>query len=96
VTSTQSRTQTAQVTCITKPNRNSTVDAITHIGGDGWTLPVATAIAAIENKEWEFFTKVNGKKAVIGVRKTAAGKKFLQTHADGQWNNNLLALSECL
>ena len=93
--STTTKTQTAQVTCINKPNRNSATEAITHIGGNGWRWPMAKAITAIENGEWSFYTLVNGKKALIGVNKTAAGKKFLQTYADNTWNNNLLALPEC-
>lgn len=89
------RTQTAQVTCINKPNRDSSHEAITHIGGTNWKWTVSKAVTAIENNEWSFYTMVGGKKANIGVRKGSTGRKFLQTHADGQWNNNLLALAEC-
>ena len=37
----------------------------------------------------------NGKKAYCAVRTSKAGTKFLQTHADGYYNNNLLSLLEC-
>lgn len=91
----QSRTQTAQVTCINKPNRDSSEEAITDIGGNGWKLTVLDAIRKIENNEWTFYTLVNGKRAGVGVRTSTSGRKYLQTHADGYWNNNLLALAEC-
>lgn len=39
------------------------------------------------------YTRVDGKRADVGVRKNDdTGRKFLQTHADGYYNNNLLAL----
>lgn len=91
----QSRIQAAQVTCINKPNRDSSEEAITHIGGDDWKLPVPDAIRKIDFNEWTFYTLVNGKRAKVGARTSASGRKYLQTHADGYWNNNLLALAEC-
>jgi hypothetical protein len=90
-----SQTQTVQVTCINKPNRDSTHEAITHIGGSSWRLAVEEAIRAIEARQWAFNTMVNGKRAEVEVRVSASRKKYLQTHADGYWNNNLLALPEC-
>ena len=51
-------------------------------------------IASIKAKTNTFHTKVNGKRAEIGVNEGPHGE-FLQTHADGYWNNNLLALPEC-
>ena len=88
-------TKTAQVECINKPNRDSSEEAITHIGGPTWKFDVPDAIRKIENREWTFYTLVNGKRAEIGVNTSKSGRKFLQTHADGYWNNNLLALAEC-
>jgi hypothetical protein len=52
------------------------------------------AIQAIESKTYSFYTNVNGKVAYVGVQQGKYGK-YLQTHADGYWNNNLLALPEC-
>jgi hypothetical protein len=88
-------TKTAQVTCINKPNRTSTEEAITHIGGQDWKISVPDAIRKIENGEWEFFTLVGGRRTKVGVNTSASGRKFLQTYADDYWNNNLLALAEC-
>jgi hypothetical protein len=95
VSTTQTRTQTAQVSCVNKPNRYSTEEAITHIGGPGWKITVPDAIRKIENYEWTFYTLVGGKRAEVDVRTSASGRKYLQTKADGYWNNNLLALAEC-
>jgi hypothetical protein len=36
-----------------------------------------------------------GNKASVGTREHANGTKFLQTHADRVWTDNLLALPEC-
>jgi hypothetical protein len=84
----------AQVTCITKPNRNSTHEAITHLGGANWRWTAQDVIASIEAKTNTFYTLVGGKRADVGVVNGAHGK-YLRTHADNQWNDNLLALAEC-
>jgi len=84
----------AQVTCITKPNRNSAHEAITHLGGANWRWPAQDVIASIEAKTNTFYTLVGGKRADVAVVKGPHGK-YLRTHADNQWNDNLLALAEC-
>jgi hypothetical protein len=87
----------AQVTCITKPNRNSSYEGITHVGGTaggGWKWPVSQVIASIEENTNTFFTFVKGNRAEIGVVDGPNGK-YLRTYADGDWNDNLLALPEC-
>ena len=41
-----------RITCVTKPDRNSTHDRITHVGGPGgggWRWPAENAIANIES-----------------------------------------------
>ena len=94
MSATQTRTQTVQVTCINKADRNSDHEGITHLGGSGWRWTRAQVIAAIENKTLSFYTSVGGKTAWIDVTQGRYGK-YVQTYADGQWNNNLLSLSEC-
>ena len=84
----------AQVTCITKPDRNGKHEGITHLGGQGWRWTRQQVIASIETKSNTFYTLVNGKRADIGVVDGPNGK-YLRTYADGVWNDNLLALSEC-
>jgi hypothetical protein len=40
--------------------------------------------------------RVTGKRAYVGVVRPTDGRApFLQTYADGVWNNNLLSLPEC-
>lgn len=84
----------AQVTCITKPNRDSTHEAITHLGGANWRWTAQEVIASIEAKTNTFYTLVGGKRADVGVVNGTHGK-YLRTYADNQWNDNLLALAEC-
>ena len=89
-----------QIDCINKPDRDNRHERITHAGGpqaDGsrWKAPVADIIRWIEAKEHSFYTQEGGRTAWVGVRTSATGHKFIQTHADGQWSDNLLALQEC-
>jgi hypothetical protein len=90
-----------QIDCVNKPDRNSPHERITHVGGpkpDGvgrWKDSLAAVVGFIERKEHRFYTAEDGASAWVGVRTSAAGNKFLQTHADGVWRDNLLALPEC-
>jgi hypothetical protein len=94
VSTTQTRVQTIQVKCVNKAHRDSSHEGITHLGGDGWKWTRQQVIDAIEGERYAFYTNAGGKTAWVGVRQGAHGK-YLQTYADGQWNNNLLALPEC-
>ncbi|WP_347336787.1 DUF3892 domain-containing protein [Bradyrhizobium japonicum] len=49
---------------------------------------------SIENGTNTFFTLVSGKRADVGVVSGPNGK-YVRTHADGYYNDNLLALPEC-
>ena len=62
-----------------------------------WRLTRESAIARIEAKTDNFYTvdRATGKKAYIGVFKEPGKAPYLRTHADGNWNNNLLAQAEC-
>ena len=84
-----------QVTCINKLNRNSTHEGITHLGGTTWAKKTRQqVISDIEGGQNSFYTLVGGKRANVAVVQGATGK-YVRTHADGQWNDNLLALAEC-
>ncbi|MEK7146514.1 MAG: DUF3892 domain-containing protein [Patescibacteria group bacterium] len=92
-----------QVTCVHKPNRNSTHEHITHIGGvvEGkrWNITREEAIRQIENNINGFYVvdaNDSTKVSVVGVVRPAFGHAYLRTYADGYWNNNLLSLAECL
>lgn len=89
-----------EVTCINKPNRSSTHEHITHIGNlvGQWRLSREVAIQRIESKQEAFYTvdRSAGKRMYIGVVRGDGNKApYLRTHADGKWNDNLLALAEC-
>ena len=90
-----------RIDCINKPDRNSAHEHITHVGGpkpDGsgrWKDTVANVVRLIEGKTDRFYTSEGGVSAWVLVRTSAAGRKFLQTNADGVWKDNLLALKEC-
>ncbi len=84
----------ARVTCITKPNRNSTHEGITHLGGPNWKWPRDKVIASIRDGSNTFHTIVDGKRAEVGVVDAPNGP-YVRTYADGYYNDNLLALEEC-
>jgi hypothetical protein len=89
-----------QVTAINKPDRMSPHEHITHIGNlaGKWKLAREEAIRRIKAKLEAFYTvdRSSGKRVYIGVVPASAGKReYLRTHADGKWNDNLLALPEC-
>ncbi len=83
------------VRCINKQPRNNPYEAITHLGGDSWKWTRQQVVASIEQKTNTFYTLVQGNRANIGVVDGPNGK-YLRTYADGKWNDNLLALPECL
>jgi Protein of unknown function (DUF3892) len=84
-----------QVNCINKQPRNDTHEGITHLGGAGWKWPRAEVIKSIEGRTNTFYTLVNGKRADVAVVDGPNGK-YVRTHADGYYNDNLLALMECI
>lgn len=84
-----------QVRCINKQPRQDPHHGITHLGGAGWKWPRDQVVASIESKSNSFFTMVDGKRADVGVVSGPHGK-FVRTYADGVWNDNLLALPECV
>jgi hypothetical protein len=87
-----------RVTCITKPNPMSSHEHITHIGGQGWKWDRDKVIRSIDAKENTFYVQdsLTGQRAYVGVVRPTDGRSpFLQTYADGKWNNNLLSLPQC-
>jgi hypothetical protein len=89
-----------EVTCINKPDRFSTHEHITHVGNlaGQWRVTRELAIRKIDSKEESFYTidRTTGKKVYVGVVRGDGNKSaYLRTHADGKWNDNLLALAEC-
>ena len=84
-----------QVTCINKQPRTDPHEGITHLGGQTWRWTRQQVIDSIKAKTNTFYTLVNGKRADIGVVDEGPNGSYVRTHADGQWNDNLLALPEC-
>jgi hypothetical protein len=87
------------VNCINKPHRMSPHEHITHIGRAGnWRTERDEAIRRIDAKLDDFHTidASTGRKVYIGVVQEDGGKApYLRTHADGKWNDNLLAQQDC-
>ena len=88
-----------EVTCINKPNRQSSHEHITHIGNTAgnWRLTREAAILKIDSQQERFYTvdRLTGNRAYVGVVRDGVHAPYLRTHADGKWNDNLLALNEC-
>ena len=86
-----------RVTCITKPNRLSAHEHITAIGNGRQKWSREDAIRKIESNTDTFYTvdSTTGKRAYVGVIRETGKNPYLRTHADGKWNDNLLALAEC-
>jgi hypothetical protein len=59
--------------------------------------PREQVIASIEAGTNTFFVpdERSGKRADVGVVREAGKAPYLKTHADGYWNDNLLALNQC-
>jgi hypothetical protein len=88
-----------QVTCITKPHPSSPHEHITHLGNPagGWVWPRDQVIASIEAKENTFYVidPYTKKRSNVGVIRPIGRLPYLRTHADGDWNDNLLSLNQC-
>ena len=88
-----------RVTCITKPHPQSPHEHITNIGNPdvGWKWTREQVISSIEAKTNTFYVidPYNGKRSDVGVVRLPASSPYLRTHADGDWNDNLLSLGQC-
>jgi hypothetical protein len=84
----------ARVTCINKQPRDNPHEGITHLGGKEWKWTRAQVIQSIRDGTNTFHTFEGGKRADIGIVEGPNGP-YVRTYADGQWNDNLLALPEC-
>jgi hypothetical protein len=88
-----------EIKCIVKDDRKARHECIQKVGGtnpDGrnWSLTEAQAIAGIENKEYDFYTRGGGQVADVIIA-THNGKKYLKTKADTTTKDNLLSLPKC-
>lgn len=83
-----------QVTCVNKPDRSSSHESITHLGGYGWRWSRLQVVEMIREQTNTFYTFVGGKRANVYVVDGPHGP-YVRTWADGIWSDNLLALNEC-
>jgi len=83
-----------QITCITKNPRDNTHEGITHLGNSKGKWSRAQVIAWIEGRQNTFFTLANDVRADIAVVNGSNGK-YVRTHANGKYTDNLLWLPEC-
>lgn len=83
-----------RVTCITKPNRLSKHEGITHLGGPSWRWTRQQVVDSIKAGTNTFYTMTVAGRADIGVVEGPGGD-YVRTYANGQWTDNLLALPEC-
>jgi hypothetical protein len=85
-----------QITHIRKHDRFSEHDHITHAGNPpNWFWTREDIITSIQSKSNTFYVKdsISGKRSEVGVVYPGDGRSpFLRTHADGNWNDNLLSL----
>ena len=84
-----------QVRCVNKQPRQDPYHGITHLGGDGWKWTRQQVIDSISGRTNTFFTLVGQSRAEVAVVDGPNGQ-YVRTHADGKWNDNLLALPECV
>jgi hypothetical protein len=73
------------------------MQSATNIPANRWRMTREEAIRQIDAKEAAYYTidRSTGLKVYIGVVREAYKVPFLRTHADGKWNDNLLALADC-
>jgi Protein of unknown function (DUF3892) len=93
-------TKELNVNCIIKPHPLNAHEHITHIGNreNGWMLTRETAISRIDSGTEAYYTIdfTTGKRMYVGVVRGDGYKQpYLRTHADGKWNDNLLAQQQC-
>ncbi|HNQ92681.1 MAG TPA: DUF3892 domain-containing protein [Alphaproteobacteria bacterium] len=83
-----------EVTCINKQPRNNPHEGITHLGGYNWWWTRADVIRSMKSGTNTFYTMKNGVKSYLQVVDGPNGE-YVRTYANGQANDNLLALNEC-
>ena len=90
-----------QIKCINKPQRDSSVEHITHVGGHGtspWKLAVEEVIRRIESRgtdHEDFFVRVGNDEVDVIVVSPPGRRKHIRTTPDNTQRDNLLSLPEC-
>jgi len=85
-----------QLTCVVKLSPDSPHEDITHMGTSRQVWSRERVIAWIEARTDTFHTiGPNGKRAEVAVVREPGKPPYLRSRADGEWNDNLLALPQC-
>lgn len=91
-----------QITGIRKPGGAANPhEAISHYrwvddGGEkSGITDRLTVVGWVQDRKIPAYVSDGFNKVWCGVRQNQHGTKFLQTHADNKWSNNLLALPPC-
>lgn len=83
-----------QIECVNKQPREDPHKSIEFVGGRGWKIATAEAIANIEAGRETYFVSDGVRRADVVVSQHD-GHKYLKTEADGYSPDNLLSLPEC-
>ena len=92
-------TETVQIKCISRTEKMSSHERMTHVGGHEpaeWKMTLSEAISQIESGQSSFFVLSHRKALTVIVATGPSGKKYLKTEADGEQPDSLLRLPECL
>ncbi len=85
-----------RLTCIRKPHPLSPHEHITQVGNGTQVWLREQVIAWIDGGVHTFYVLgPDGRRADVAVVREVGKAPYLRTHADGRWNNNLLALPQC-
>jgi hypothetical protein len=90
-----------RVNCITKLHPQGTHEHITHLGNPlsnppwKWTRDQVIESIDANTNSFHVVDPKNGKIAYVAVRRPVGRPAYVQTFADGDWNDNLLSLSQC-
>jgi hypothetical protein len=100
VSSSASRQENLEITCVKKTNRAGLHERVHSVGGitatgRPWHLSQQAAIEAIESGARVFYIAVHGKAVLVIIGVARNGEKYLKTLADNAHPNSLLGLAEC-
>jgi Protein of unknown function (DUF3892) len=87
-----------RIECIRKPDRNSRVEHITHIGGSaagGWTMDTPQAIKRMDEGDLEFFVRVGTNEVDVETVHPQGHRPYIKTLPDQTKVDNLLRLDDC-
>jgi hypothetical protein len=90
--------QRFEIACVNKPDRQSLVEHITHVGGYGageWKLPVEEVIRRIEGRIEGFYVRVGVNEVDVFVVSPIGQRKHIRTTPDLTKLDNLMSLPDC-